>query len=161
MLRRSVAPREGSLVDKMIPGWKERLWSKVPPEWQRKKIEFDNAAFERELKTHRNFQVWFLKYKKMEKKFIPSEEFRKPLVDWRRQLARGTLWIGKPQEGPEGTNYTPGNTKDRLRETIPFTAEEWAERKQNRTWDGLKLGITCWGLWVVAREWNDWPVVWV
>eukprot|EP00971_Amphidinium_carterae_P028968 569587-Amphidinium_carterae.1 len=84
----------------------------------------------------------------------PSQKYRKPAVDWRRQMERGTMVYGRWYEGPYGSDYRPGNSHDRLANTkvpaaaelvlpdsrilgglslqAPFTAEEWEERKQYR-----------------------------
>ena len=49
------------------------------------------------------------------------------------------MWIGRWHEGPRGSDYLPGNTKDRLREVVPFSKEEWEQRQMFKTWDGLKI----------------------
>ena len=107
-----------------------------------------------------SFQSKFVTYKKIEDRFIPSEVFRKPSVDWRRQLARGTLHIGRWFEGPYGSDYRPGKTYSRLDNLVPFTKEEWEERRTYRAWDGVKIGLGLWGLWVVNRLNTTTPVVW-
>lgn len=152
--------RRGGMLDKMIPGYKDKLWARVPDEWKMRVIQYENRAFESEIEKHKTFQSRFVAYKAVEDKFVPSEKFRKPSVDWRRQLARGTLHIGRWFEGPKGTDYRPGKTFSRLEQLVPFSAQEWEERKAHRTWDGVKLGLGLWGLWLVNRITSTTPVVW-
>ena len=162
MLRRSIVyySEGGGLLEKLVPGYQEKIWSRVPKEWKLRKIQMDHASFESFVNKHKSFQEWFLKYKQLEQRFAPSEKFRKPAVDWRRQLARGTLHFGKGIEGPYGTDYRPGNTFDRLKQMVPFTPEEWAKRKEYRVWDGMKFGFLVYGLFIAHRLLSDTPVVW-
>merc|ERR1719195_2048580 len=102
-----------------------------------------------------------LAFKEQEKSFAPSAKYRKPAVDWRRQMERGTMHYGRWYEGPNGTDYRPGNTTDRLANVhAPFTDAEWAERKEYRSWDIMKLGYAGLGLFLLYRATNEWPVVW-
>jgi len=163
MLKSSVAARAGGnkgLADMMIPGYKDRIWKSISAENQRRIIDWQNKQFEKSIEQHKSFQSYFLKYKDIEAKFAPSQKYRKPAVDWRRQLARGTLHFGKFFEGPYGTDYRPGKTFDRLRQAIPFSEHEWAERKQYRSWDALTVGFTIWGLFLAHRATQNYPVVW-
>ena len=160
MLRGSRLVRSGGLLDKLVPGWQEKLWANTPVEWKRRMINYQNSAFEKSVEKHKLFHKYFLWYKEFEVKMTPSNIFRKPSVDWRRQLARGTLHVGRPQEGPHGSDYRPGNTFDRLKLLVPFTREEWAERAKHRSWDGLKLGLGIWAVWLGYRVREDYPVVW-
>jgi hypothetical protein len=150
----------GGLLSQLVPGYKEKIWAKIPTEWKIRKINFDNDRYEASIRQHKRFQSMFMAYKDFEQKFVPSEKFRKPAVDWRRQLTRGTLFFGRPYEGPRGSDYRPGNTFDRLRELIPYSKEEWAERKNYRTWDGMKLGFIVYGLFLLGRISQGNPVVW-
>ena len=161
MLRRTQTRlSEGSLLDKLIPGYQEKIWARVPTEWKKRKIEYELNQFTKQIESHKKFQDLFLKYKEVEARFTPSEKFRKPAVDWRRQLTRGTLFYGKPVEGPHGSDYRPGHTFDRLQQLVPFTAEEWAQRREHRVWDGLKLAATLYALFLGNRMMTDTPVVW-
>ena len=102
MLKISVAARGGGnkgLLDMMIPGYKDRIWKSISPEYQRRIIDWQNKEFEKSIEKHKSFQGYFLKYKDIEAKFAPTQKFRKPAVDWRRQLARGTLHFGEFFEG--------------------------------------------------------------
>ena len=148
------------MLDKMIPGYKDKIWARVPDDWKMRVIQYENRAFESQIEKHKSFQDKFVAYKKVEDKFVPSAEFRKPSVDWRRQLARGTLHIGRWFEGPNGSDYRPGKTFSRLEQLTPFTAAEWEQRKQYRVWDGVRVGLGLWGLWLVNRITSTTPVVW-
>jgi ubiquinol-cytochrome c reductase cytochrome c1 subunit len=162
MLRKSGIARGGGggVLDKLIPGYKDKIWARVPDDWKMRIIQYENRGFEAQISKHQSFQEKFIAYKKIEDKFVPSQQFRKPAVDWRRQLARGTLHIGRWFEGPRNSDYRPGKTVSRLDELVPFSASEWAERKTFRTWDGVKIGLSLWGLWLANRLTTTTPVVW-
>jgi hypothetical protein len=148
------------MLDKMIPGYKDKVWARVPDDWKMRIIQYENRGFEAGIEKHRSFQNKFIAYKQVEDKFVPSSEFRKPSVDWRRQLARGTLHIGRWFEGPNKSDYRPGKTFSRLEQLEPFSKEEWEARKAFRVWNGVKVGMTLWGLWLANRLTTTTPVVW-
>jgi hypothetical protein len=83
-------------------------------------INKQNSAYEADIKKHQWWQGMLSSYKNFEAGYKPSSKFRKPTVDWRRQVARGTLHTGRFYEGPscEGkehpSDYTPGNTRKLL-----------------------------------------------
>ena len=162
MLRRTVVVRSGGggMLDKMIPGYTDKIWGRVPDDWKMRIIQYENRAFESQIDKHKNFQNKFVAYKQVEDKFRPCEQHRKPSVDWRRQLARGTMHIGRWFEGPNGSDYRPGKTFSRLEQLTPFSKEEWEHRKSHRSWDGVRVGLGLWGLWVVNRLTGTAPVVW-
>lgn len=160
MFRPTVIARGGGVLDKLMPGYKDKIWGRVPDDWKMRIIQYENRAFESQIDKHKSFQDKFIAYKRVEDKFVPSAEFRKPSVDWRRQLARGTLHIGRWFEGPKGSDYRPGKTFSRLDELVPFTRAEWEQRKQHRVWDGVRVGLGLWGLWLVNRITSTNPVVW-
>ena len=149
-----------SLAETLMPGYKDRIWSMLSTDVKRRYIQWENSSFEKSIEKHKSFQHYYLKYKAIEDKMKPDVKFRKPAVDWRRQLVRGTLHFGKFFEGPKGSDYRPGNTFDRLREKIPFTQEEWEERKKHRSWDALRIGFGLWGLFLINRATQNYPVVW-
>lgn len=158
MMKRSI-PARGGMLDKMIPGYKDKLWARVPDDWKLRVIQYENRGFESTIEKHKSFQEKFIAYKRVEDKFVPSSPFRKPSVDWRRQLARGTLHIGRWFEGPNGSDYRPGKTFSRLEQLVPFSQQEWEARKAYRVWDGVRLGMGLWGLWLVNRLTSTTPVV--
>merc|ERR1719378_1490715 len=91
----------------------------------------------------------------------PSSKYRVNKVPWRLQIERGTMHWGRWYEGPNGTDYRPGNTHDRLADVrAPFTAEEWQERKNYRSYDLMKLGYALLGIFLLYRFTGEWPVVW-
>eukprot|EP00928_Gymnodinium_smaydae_P050855 TRINITY_DN343_c0_g1_i3.p1 TRINITY_DN343_c0_g1~~TRINITY_DN343_c0_g1_i3.p1 ORF type:complete len:197 (+),score=43.37 TRINITY_DN343_c0_g1_i3:70-591(+) len=151
----------GGILDKMIPGYKDKIWAATPQglkEWQ---VKGANNKFEGEIASHQSWQKTFLSYKNFEKSFAPSAKYRKPAVDWRRQMARGTMFYGRWYEGPYGSNYLPGNTHDRLANVkAPFTDAEWEERKQYRSFDLMKFGYAMMAIFFAYRVTNEWPVVW-
>ena len=163
MFRQSCARRGGGggdTLEKLMPGYKDKIWARVPDDWKMRVIQYQNRGFEQGIEKHKNFQSKFVAYKKVEDKFVPSQQYRKPAVDWRRQLARGTLHIGRWFEGPNGTDYRPGKTFSRLEQLEPFSKEEWEARKKYRVWDGVKVGLGLWGLWLANRVSTTTPVVW-
>jgi len=162
-LRRSGVARGGGggMMEQMFPGYKDKLWAKYPPAVKSYFIQSECSAWEKPWAELRSFQPLYLKYKGMEAGFKPSAKFREPYVDWQRQIARGTMHTGRWYEGPYGTDYTPGNTHDRLDNVkAPFTAAEWEERKQYRSWDLLTVGAIFVGGFVYYRLSTETPVVW-
>merc|ERR1712136_312315 len=69
--------------------------------------------------------------------------------------------VSTGDEGPNGSDYRPGNTFDRLENVrAPFTPEEWESRKQYRSYDLMKFGYALLGIIIFYRLTNEWPVVW-
>ena len=82
-----------------------------------------------------------------------------PASSMRAKNVQGTLHAGKFYEGPaapgsaELSNYTPGNTFTRLDNAhAPFTAEEWAARKQYRSWDMSRSYSEEYGFLVLSMQ---------
>merc|ERR1711948_138128 len=124
-------------------------------------VRSSNNKFESAIASHKSWQSILLQYKSVEKGFEPSSKYRKAAVDWRRQMERGTMHYGRWYEGPYGTDYTPGNTHDRLANVKePFTDAEMAERNQHRSFDMMKFWYGLLGVLVLYRVTNEWPVVW-
>jgi ubiquinol-cytochrome c reductase cytochrome c1 subunit len=149
------------MLDQLIPGYKDKLWARYPPAVKKMMIASENDGWEKPWAELRSFQPNFLKYKDMEKSWKPSFKYRKPVVDWPRMLERGTMHTGRWYEGPNGSDYTPGNTVDRLADVkAPFSAAEWEERKQYRSFDLLTFGGVFLAGFVYYRVSTEWPVVW-
>ena len=128
-------------------GYKDKVWAALPQGIREYQVKSANNAFESGIAQHKTWQGYLLAWKDMEKNFVPSQKFRKPSVDWRRQMERGTMHYGRWYEGPNGSDYRPGNTHDRLLDVkAPFTEAEWEERKQHRSFDLMKFGYMCPGL---------------
>ncbi|KAF4704608.1 hypothetical protein FOZ63_025653 [Perkinsus olseni] len=150
-----------SMAEQLFPGYKDKIWAMIPDEYKLMKIRYDNNIFENGVNKHKTFQKRFIAYKdNIEQRFIPSQKYRKPSVDWRRQEARGTLHIGRWYEGPNGSDYRPGKTFDRLKQLVPFTEEEWSQRQEHRTWDGVKFVMTSWAVWMGWKMTQTYPIVW-
>jgi hypothetical protein len=163
MMRRSVAARGGGggIADKMFPGYKEKIWAAMPKGVKEFKVKSENDGFEKAISQHKSWQKMLLQYKATEAGMAPSAKYRKPAVDWRRQMERGTMHYGRWYEGPGGSDYRPGNTVDRLENVkAPFTDAEWEERKQFRSFDIMRFGYACLGIFLAYRLTNEWPVVW-
>lgn len=167
-LLRASAQRRGGMLDSIVPGWQDKLWSNYPAAYKKFKVSSMNSAYESQIARHKQWQGVLTSYKAAEDKMKPSHRYRNPKVDWRRQLARGTFHVGRFHEGPpvEGSvhpsDYTPGNTRDRLTENVhaPFTDAEWDARKQHRDFDILKFTWALGGGLVLYRLAGDWPTVW-
>merc|ERR1712071_472288 len=85
-------------------------------------VKSENNNFEKAIASHQKWQGILLSYKETEKTMAPSAKYRKPAVDWRRQMERGTMFYGRGYEGPNGSDYRPGNTHDRLENVhAPFS----------------------------------------
>ncbi|CAK0845264.1 unnamed protein product [Prorocentrum cordatum] len=151
MLRRSVAARGGGggIADKMFPGYKDKIWAALPKGVQEFKVKSENDGFEKAIAQHKSWQATLLQYKAKEQGLAPSAKYRKPAVDWRRQMERGTMHYGRWYEGPGGSDYRPGNTVDRLENVkAPFTDAEWEERKQHRSFDISGVGL----IWRICKR---------
>merc|ERR1712232_372049 len=112
MLRTSRMARGGGggIIDKMIPGYKDKIWARVPQGAKEYLVKGENSKFESAIAQHKKWQGILLSYKSTEKSMAPSSKYRKPAVDWRRQMERGTMHFGRFYEGPNGSDYRPGNT---------------------------------------------------
>ncbi|CAD7956299.1 unnamed protein product [Amoebophrya sp. A120] len=174
MLSLSRRRNAGDLLGTIFPGYKEKLWAKYSVDMKKQMIGRQNDKFESALKTHQQWGKMLTSYKTYEKSYEPTYKSRKPSVDWRRQEIRGTLHAGKFYEGPAiGTggaavaaipsDYTPGNTFDRMSANFPnnlFSEEEWKMRKQYRSWDMVKVLYYMTGGLFLYRLTTEWPVVW-
>lgn len=148
-------------MDKMIPGYKDKIWMAYPLSLRQMMVKKENDSFESAIASHKSWQSYFMKWKSMEKGFAPSQKYRKIAVDWRRQMERGTMHYGRWYEGPQGSDYRPGNTFDRLENVkAHFTDAEWEERKKYRSFDLLYFGYGMVALFLAYRVTNEWPVVW-
>mmetsp|Transcript_66660 Transcript_66660/g.150515 ORF Transcript_66660/g.150515 Transcript_66660/m.150515 type:complete len:177 (-) Transcript_66660:47-577(-) len=151
----------GGIADKMFPGYKDKIWAQVPTGLKETLVNSSNKNFEKGIAAHKSWQSMLLSYKAIEKSLVPSSKYRKPAVDWRRQIERGTMHYGRWYEGPRGTDYTPGNTYDRLANVeAPFTDAEWEDRKKHRSFDLMKFGYALFGIFLAYRVTNEWPVAW-
>merc|ERR1712060_201418 len=144
-----------------MAGYKDKIWAELPAAYKDYKVKSVNDKFENGIAAHQKWQGVLVAAKSIEKSLVPSSKYRKPAVDWRRQIERGTMHYGRWYEGPQGTDYTPGNTHDRLSNVeAPFTDAEWEERKKHRSFDLMKFGYALFGLFIAYRVTNEWPVVW-
>jgi len=152
----------GGIIDKMIPGYQEKIWAALPAAYKSYKVNGENSGMETHVKNHKRYQGLILWWKEsIEKGLKPSAKYRVNKVSWRLQELRGTLHVGRWYEGPNGSDYRPGNTEDRLTNTrAPFSDAEWQERKNYRSYDIMKLGYGLLGIFLVYRAAGEWPVVW-
>lgn len=172
MLCRSAARRvellgENGIANKIVPGYQAMLWKKYPDGLKSYYVKSENDSIEAGLKKHKQWQGVLTSWKNVEASYVPSFKYRKPSVDWRRQLARGTVHTGRWYEGPpvEGSkipsDYTPGNTRNRMDDIYaPFTDAEWEQRKQYRSFDLVHFAYGGLGLFLAYRALGEWPVVW-
>lgn len=151
----------GGIADKLFPGWQDKVWAMTPPAVKAYQVKSENDAFESHINHHKTVQGYYKSWKEVEAKMAPSAKYRKPAVDWKRQLARGTLHFGRWYEGPHGSDYRPGNTFDRMENVRePFTDAEWEERKNHRSWNLVYFAYGLIGIFLAYRITTDWPVVW-
>jgi len=155
------------MLDRLVPGYKDKIWARLSNETKERYIARVNDKFEKDITAHKSWQPKMTAYKATESKFVPSPKFRKIAVDWRRQMARGTMHAGRWYEGPpvEGSNrpsdYTPGNTRDRLQDVrAPFSEAEWEQRKNYRSFDLVHFSYGMLFLFIAYRLTGEWPVVW-
>lgn len=152
----------GGALESMFPGYKDKIWARIPLSTRQAIIRRDNSKFEAAAKsqciTAKNRIAAF--YQVLWDPLKPSEQYGHHVVDYKRQYARGTFVAGRPCYLPEGG-------RDRLdmrnAENIfePFTAEEQAERKNNRTisFGTCSLAIAGLSFLYYHRHRNE-PVVW-
>jgi ubiquinol-cytochrome c reductase cytochrome c1 subunit len=152
----------GGIVDKMIPGYKEKIWARLPIGYKTWKVNSENSAITTHVANHKRYQNLILRWKEnIEKGLKPSPKHRISKVPWRLQIERGTMHWGRWYEGPYGSDYRPGNTFDRLTNArAPFTEAEWQERKAYRSYDLMKFGYGLLGIFLLYRVTGEWPVVW-
>ena len=60
---------------------------------------------------------------------------------------------------PPGSSSSPRRGAPGWRKA-PFTDAEWEERKQYRSFDIMRFGYACLGIFLAYRLTNEWPVVW-
>lgn len=158
---RASKPLRGGLVDQLIPGWKDRLWNMYSNEFKKFKIGQQHSAFESWVKEGRWVNRVMGVYNSAIAPLKPSQKHRKPGVDYKRQIERGTLHHGKWYQGPHGSDYRPGNTFDRLENVkAPFTEAEWETRKQYRSYDLVQFTLICFGVFAAYKLTTEVPVVW-
>merc|ERR1719191_175007 len=147
----------GGIADKLFPGYKDKLWAMTPPAVKAYQVKSENDAFESAINHHKSVSGYYLKWKEVESRMAPSFKYRKPAVDWKRQLARGTMHFGRWYEGPHGSDYRPGNTVDRLANVRePFTDAEWAEMKKYRSFDLLHFSYMLLAIFLLYRATEEW-----
>mmetsp|Transcript_10728 Transcript_10728/g.23633 ORF Transcript_10728/g.23633 Transcript_10728/m.23633 type:complete len:170 (+) Transcript_10728:76-585(+) len=163
MLRRTAqrSAGGGGLAESFFPGYKDKVWAALPPAVRSYQINASNSAFEGWCATHMRLQGVMEQWEGVRSKMAPSQKFRKPYVDWRRQQIRGTMHYGRWYEGPKNSDYRPDSTHDRLQDVRqPFTPEEWEERKQFRSWCMVSMGLGLWVLFAYYKVTTEVPVVW-
>merc|ERR1719330_579095 len=83
MLRSSVRRGGGGgIIDKMIPGYQDKLWAALPRGVREYRVRAENDAFEAGIAAHQTWQGRLLHWKESEKSMAPSAKYRKPAVDW-------------------------------------------------------------------------------
>lgn len=148
----------GGALNKLFPGYKDKIWAKVPVKVRELLINRWNNAYSAEyykLCVVENMRIRWL-HKNVVEPLKPDYSYRMKAVDYKRQIARGTL-----VEGVDGHSHQ-GMYEKRLRNHFePYSEEEMKERRQHRYYS-LKWGLGCALFFGVIYELNEKkrPIVW-
>lgn len=121
----------GGALNKLFPGYKDKLWLKVSQQWRRRMICHWNDQFEREwhaLSVVKTRRMRFFATN-LADPLRPSGDFRPPVVDYKRQKSRGTLVESVDYYVPEQKKAQQSRLENH---SEPFSEEEQKERSQNR-----------------------------
>ncbi|KAF8820228.1 cytochrome c1, heme protein [Cardiosporidium cionae] len=119
----------GDALQKLFVGYTDKLWLQLRPQWRRYMIQRWNKQFEKQWYSlcvaSNNRMRWF--FKNIVDPLRPSDKYRTPVTDYKRQKARGTL--------VEGVDYyiADRHVQTRLERPFePFSEEEVKERSKYR-----------------------------
>merc|ERR1712070_1242881 len=84
MLRLSVkrAAGGGGIVDKMIPGYQEKIWAALSAGYKSYKVNSENSAFESHVGNHMRLQKLMLWWRSSFDGMKPSAKYRVNKVPW-------------------------------------------------------------------------------
>lgn len=117
----------GGALEKLFPGYKDKIWQKVPSQWRRRLISRWNHQYEQEKWTsYASSRRLASFHASVMDRLKPSYDYRIPKVDYKRQEARGTL-VEAPDYYLEGGS---GQQQRLLRIEAPYTDQETKERER-------------------------------
>eukprot|EP00922_Rhytidocystis_sp_ex-Travisia-forbesii_P058014 GHVS01085818.1.p1 GENE.GHVS01085818.1~~GHVS01085818.1.p1 ORF type:complete len:401 (-),score=64.40 GHVS01085818.1:514-1716(-) len=137
----------GGALEKLFPGYKDKIWMKVPPQWRQSFIRRWNNSYETAAWSQYSTACRLANYhKSVVSRLEPSySTARIPRVDYKRQTARGTY-----VEGAADWYLPTKKEQDRLVNLKqPYTDEEQAERDKHKFYS-LKYLLGACGLFLVV-----------
>lgn len=147
----------GGALNKLFPGYKDKLWLKMSPQWRQVLISRWNSSYEKEwnsLSVSRPKRMRFFASTFLDP-LRPSGNYKPPLVDYKRQKVRGTL--------VESVDFYIAEEKAQRRlqnHLNPYTEEEEKERKKFR-FQNLKVYLAAaLGVSAVHAAFQSRPVAW-
>ncbi|KFG46914.1 cytochrome c1, heme protein, partial [Toxoplasma gondii GAB2-2007-GAL-DOM2] len=119
----------GGALNKLFPGYKDKIWMKVPVQWRQQMIQHWNKSYEKQVYSesvalNRTFQA---RNQLVLDRLKPSGAYRLPAVDYKRQLSRGTL-----VEGADFYLPTAQEQQRLARHFEPYSEQEQEERRKFR-----------------------------
>lgn len=147
----------GGMLNKLFPGYKDALWNKLPAEFRRRVIRRQSAVFSRELRANcldRPARVQAF-HDLVSVPLEPDYEARTPVVDYKRQHARGTLLPGRDMYVPSPTDQQRLYNPDK-----PYTEEELQERRRYARHDLKKALAVLFAGFLIYDYQQSRPVAW-
>lgn len=147
----------GGTLNKLFPGYKDKIWVRMPREWRLFLIRRAHKNFEKEwhaasVVANKRMQ-WY--HKNVYEPLKPSYENRLPSVDYKRQRERGTLVEGRDMYIPDE------KSQKRLYNFFePYDNKEQENRQKHQYYD-LKFGLLAFGAaWLIYDYMQSRPIVW-
>nr|CEL70650.1 TPA: Ubiquinol-cytochrome c reductase cytochrome c1 subunit, related [Neospora caninum Liverpool] len=119
----------GGALNKLFPGYKDKIWLKVPVQWRQQMIQHWNKSYEKQVYSesvalNKTFQA---RNQLVLDRLKPSGAYRLPAVDYKRQISRGTL-----VEGADFYLPTAQEQQRLARHFEPYSEQEQEERRKFR-----------------------------
>eukprot|EP00921_Rhytidocystis_pertsovi_P002177 GHVQ01003741.1.p1 GENE.GHVQ01003741.1~~GHVQ01003741.1.p1 ORF type:complete len:400 (-),score=38.94 GHVQ01003741.1:469-1668(-) len=147
----------GGAMEKLWPGYKDKIWQRVPSQYRRLLIGRWNRAYDQEalhtLILSRRLASY---HKSVVDPLKPSYNYRIPRVDYKRQLARGTAVEAAPDYYVKSV-WEQGRV-ERLEE--PYTEEEASQRRERRFFSMKVLLISCGAYVILDGYMQRRPIAW-
>ncbi|CAG9473668.1 cytochrome c1 precursor, putative [Plasmodium vivax] len=146
----------GGALNNLFPGYKDKIWLKLPHHLRIRLIKSWNQEFEKNISKAKikNNKIKNLNYYLLDK-FKPNENYKNRHTDYKRQMCRGTL--------EEGCDFFLPNkrSQDRLKNHLqPYTEEESEERKKHKYLNLKYYILFCLGFSVLHNSMQSRPVAW-
>ncbi|CDJ68179.1 cytochrome C1, putative [Eimeria necatrix] len=148
----------GGALNKLFPGYKDKIWMKVPAQWRERLVRHWNTTYERQV--YAQCVVFNQRLQTYSKTVLdplrPDEKYSLPAVDYKRQKARGTLVEGADFYIPDK------HAQNRLaRPFEPYTEEEQETRQRYKYQNlGFYLAVALGASFVHDCFYQRRPVCW-
>ncbi|CEL92080.1 unnamed protein product [Vitrella brassicaformis CCMP3155] len=152
----------GDTLNSLFPGYRDKIWARLSPQIRQYLIRRDNAGFESSMHTlsvvQRQKYAAFFQY--LADPLRPSYQYRKPVVDYKRQVTRGTYVQGRHLYKADGKGdrldmSNPSNLWE------PFTPQEQEQRRKNKalTFAVFFFVILSWPTFICHFARNDYFIL--